>query len=64
MKAVLCPVCGGRGTIMDYGNPNFTSAIIEVTCRGCGGKGWVEVHEDATQGLSYDPCPSTSGGNK
>ena len=38
-KAVLCPICGGKGKIP---NPDPT-ASVEITCRGCGGKGWVEV---------------------
>ena len=41
MKAVLCPICNGRGKIED----NSTSANLLVTCHGCRGKGWVEVQE-------------------
>jgi len=41
-KAVLCPVCSGTGKIMDYS----TTAPVEKTCHGCGGKGWVEVGEE------------------
>jgi len=43
-KAVICPVCNGRGTIV-YTTAT-TAGNYEVTCHGCGGKGWVEVSED------------------
>ena len=46
MKAVICPVCCGTGTIKDYGNPNTTTVITEKTCHGCGGCGWVCVPGD------------------
>jgi hypothetical protein len=38
MKAVLCPVCKGNGRVMNK--------VIKahIKCRGCEGKGWVEVH--------------------
>jgi DnaJ-class molecular chaperone len=39
MKAELCPVCKGLGTFTRLDNS-------EKTCHGCGGKGWVEVHEE------------------
>lgn len=38
MKAVICPICEDKGMVL--------SSIIntKVKCRGCDGKGWVEVH--------------------
>lgn len=36
MKAVQCPICWGTGRGYVYFD----------TCRGCNGRGWVEVHED------------------
>ena len=39
MKAVKCPICWGTGRSYFYFD----------TCRGCNGKGWVEVHEDKTE---------------
>ena len=49
-KVVLCPICGGKGKILDIDNKwlpteydNGTNAY--KTCHGCGGKGWVEVRE-------------------
>lgn len=46
MKHVeLCPICHGKGTIVD---PYTKGATVnaEKTCHGCNGKGWVEVGED------------------
>lgn len=37
-----CPVCWGKGKLPDDGK---TTAVIERTCHGCGGKGWVTVQE-------------------
>lgn len=34
MKPMICPICNGTGKYWDN------------TCHGCGGRGWVEVHED------------------
>ena len=54
MKAVKCPICKGSGKALRKGcKPtkiigHFTllAAIMnEITCHGCGGKGWVEVSE-------------------
>ncbi len=50
MRAVICPVCIGSG-IVDAGIYNrtsnqWTSGGGTEICRGCGGKGWVEVNED------------------
>jgi hypothetical protein len=41
MRAVLCPVCNGKGKIpkkKEY-------KILKKECHGCKGKGWVEVRE-------------------
>ncbi|MFH1231242.1 MAG: hypothetical protein V1709_07065 [Planctomycetota bacterium] len=42
-KAVLCPVCGGSGTIQPYDDGQSPAVPQPVICHGCGGKGWVEV---------------------
>jgi len=46
MKAVLCPVCNGKGTICDHeiGTPQYLHPTCPI-CHGCNGLGWVEVHE-------------------
>ena len=51
MKAVLCPVCDGSGIVPNgyYTHTTGTWTTTDPTpetCRGCGGKGWVEVSED------------------
>jgi len=52
--AEKCPICEGKGTLyegwFDIG-PNgdvFVAAedTKEVACRGCGGKGWVEISDE------------------
>lgn len=41
MKAVKCPVCDGKGQIVNcFGEGG---SYQEVDCHGCQGKGWVEV---------------------
>ena len=45
MKAVKCPVCEGTG-VYRWTYPTDTVSERSSTCHGCGGKGWVEVHED------------------
>lgn len=46
MKAQICPVCSGEGTIKDNQDWNTSPANCwRKTCHGCGGKGWVEVGE-------------------
>jgi len=50
MKPVLCPVCNGQGTV-----PSRLPVTTEVTCHGCGGRGWVEVSgEDDPLKLELD----------
>jgi len=53
MKPMLCPVCNGTGKYHD--------ASIHHTwdCHGCGGKGWVEVHEETPTTYPY-PCGTTT----
>ena len=40
MRAVLCPVCKGKGIV--YGIAE-SGAFPTQTCYGCCGKGWVEI---------------------
>lgn len=47
MKPVRCPICEGKGRILD-GIP--TSVLDADQCHGCGGRGWIEVRET-------DECP-------
>lgn len=42
MKAVLCPVCGGKGKLFIANS----ATIDSICCHGCNGTGWVEVHDD------------------
>jgi DnaJ-class molecular chaperone len=42
-RAVLCPVCTGRGTITNQSLA--TTYAGEDTCHGCHGSGWVTVYE-------------------
>ena len=58
MQAVKCPVCNGSGKVKDpnYDPDTTTGKQKNVTCHGCGGKGWVEVHE---QPYPYYPYPWT-----
>lgn len=41
MHAETCPICKGEGRIPD-GQGDLDSAWAKP-CRGCGGRGWVEV---------------------
>lgn len=50
MKAVLCPVCGGSGKVIQKNDGSSMSVPLAKDCHGCNGKGWVEVRED-----SYTP---------
>jgi len=53
-KAQLCPVCGGTGKITKQ-TVGTAGDTFEVTCHGCGGKGWVEVAEGT---CPMYPCPT------
>lgn len=60
MKAVLCPVCLGKGRIPDESFKGTTSPI-DKQCHGCVGKGWVEVRENTHftfYPYPYPPYPS------
>lgn len=46
MHAELCPVCGGKGRVEDYGSTGGT-----IACHGCHGLGWVCV-----PGVPDDPA--------
>ena len=58
MKAVRCPVCAGTGTYWVMPDEEEYSADVSVgsyrACHGCGGKGWVEVHDEQA-----NPCNAT-----
>ena len=66
MKAVLCPVCNGRGALPPRGE---CADYHETPCCGCGGKGWVEVGEDSpypAEAYEHTPfvetkCPACGG---
>jgi len=49
--AEMCPVCQGKGKILE----NFPSdtAIREVVCHGCNGRGWVVVNDTAAYTYRY-----------
>jgi len=42
--AVICPVCHGKGRLIDPAS-EWSTEVIYKTCHGCDGKGWVEVSE-------------------
>ncbi len=44
-KAVLCPVCSGKGILITESKSNPTMSA-QNTCHGCNGKGWVEVGDN------------------
>ena len=51
--AEICPICHGRGKIK---NPASVTAPVEVTCHGCGGRGWVEVGDESAYNIiPYHP---------
>lgn len=43
MHAEICPVCKGKGLIVDEYS---TSSWPTKTCHGCGGSGWVTVPDE------------------
>ena len=45
MRACLCPVCQGSGKLYKEFNPDTSVYDTDVTCHGCGGRGWVMVSE-------------------
>lgn len=55
--AEICPVCGGRGTTADSQAPT-TAGVLEKTCHGCNGSGWVTVGTDYPP-VCHDTWPYT-----
>ena len=55
MRAVLCPVCSGKGSIFTP-NTYSTGGGETKVCHGCAGKGWVEVHDNMPQFTDYYPA--------
>ena len=49
--AEKCPVCGGEGTITKK-VCNTSGAEVE-TCKGCGGRGWVEVSDSTDNEVHF-----------
>ncbi len=47
--AETCPLCNGSGKLQEPGS----TAVMNKTCHGCGGKGWVSVEDRQDFG---DPC--------
>lgn len=39
-RAVTCPICWGKGELLQEG-----STVLTKTCHGCVGRGWVEVSD-------------------
>lgn len=48
-RAVECPVCHGKGKIIDE---DSNSLNVKKQCHGCGGRGWVTVPEEK---IAYRP---------
>ena len=44
--AEKCPICRGEGQIQPEIQTYRTKPIEPTTCHGCGGTGWVTVHND------------------
>jgi len=49
-KAVICPICYGKGKVRREDAPtNKEVGIVKSVewklCHGCGGRGWVEVSD-------------------
>ncbi len=42
--AERCPICGGTGKV---GKDSYGYTVSQIeTCHGCGGLGWVTIHDD------------------
>ena len=50
MHSEICPICSGKGKIKNSENTTYA----EVTCHGCGGKGWIEI---SNGNLNIIPTP-------
>jgi DnaJ-class molecular chaperone len=59
MRAVICPVCNGSGKYNGLEQTNFE----DVTCHGCDGKGWVEVHDEYPTYVPYPAYPPNGAGD-
>lgn len=59
MKAVLCPVCNGRGRTWFYDNTNTDGE----ECHACSGKGYLWSPEGTYGDYSpyVDKCPACGG---
>jgi len=62
MKPYVCLICNGTGKV----NPEEgTTSSAKVTCHGCGGRGWIEVSEDAPSHVApvfpYEPIRKRIG---
>ncbi len=56
-QAETCPVCKGKGKILDESTKE-TTCPQEKPCHGCSGKGWVEV---GSEPLTFSWCgPGTT----
>lgn len=44
-KAQICPICMGKGKIMDYQGQYVAVSDKYIICHGCGGKGWVTIRD-------------------
>lgn len=49
--AEKCPVCKGKGTVIDPDSYGKT-AYLPKRCHGCEGKGWVEVGNEQVIGMA------------
>ena len=53
MKAVLCSMCRGKGTVeKSLPITPRTFIPIERICDNCGGKGWMEVGDETVDFLT------------
>lgn len=41
--AEICPICRGSGKVKE--ETYTTAGAIEKVCHGCGGRGWITVHD-------------------
>ena len=56
MHAEMCPVCHGKGKIWKP-LENSTSPGYDVTCHGCGGRGWISVEDAHCHDYYWYPYP-------
>ena len=49
--AQKCPICSGEGTVeKDIGHGIGRE---DLTCHGCGGKGWITIQDNDQQRIPY-----------